>query len=91
MLPMNWQLSLFFKQVGITHYPKKSITLIITAFFLVSMYADITTLLEFYFDLNIMHYYVSGWLYNIIYPAVYLAVTVSFYLLADFDFEPRNI
>ena len=46
-------------------------------------------LVRHFFNVSNIYYYISLWLRNVIFNVVYLAISVAFYLLADFGFEMR--
>lgn len=91
MLGINKRLALFFKQVGMRSYLKRSIAAFVTVYFLFVINWDVVTILWDYITIDQNYMYLSGWLNVIIYYLVYLAVTGVFYFLADFGFEARNI
>ena len=88
---VNRQLALFFDQVGITAYPNKSIVFLIATFFVVVIHQDAIAILIYYREVPVIYLYVSGWLNNVMYPAVFLTVTAAFLFLADFGFEVRAV
>lgn len=86
---VNKQLALFFNQVGINNYPKKLITALFAAFFLIVINLDIVRICLINSEDGNIYYYISIWLYFIIYNLVDLGVTGFFFFLADFGFEAR--
>ena len=87
---VNKQLDLFFDQVGIRTYSKKSITALIAGYFCFVINWDITDIVKQYIEVANIYHTLSFFLYLIMYFAIYLAVTVAFYFLADFSFEKRS-
>ena len=87
---VNKQLALFFDQVGITNYPKKSIESLTLAFFVIAIHLDIISILGYNFEIPKIYFCLSVWLNNLLYQAVRLAVTGAFFFLADFTFETRT-
>lgn len=87
---MNKHLALFFNQVGIKTYPKKSIAFLFAAFFINEINFSVVSLTNYYYDVDDIYYYLTIWLDIVLYPAVYLTVTGVFYFLADFRFEDRT-
>ena len=90
MKGVNEQLALFFHQVGMRNYRKKSIAVFIAAYYLLLIHYDIMSIVGFFINVGMIYYYVSVWLYLIINYSVHLVVTVVFYYLADFGFEVRT-
>lgn len=86
------QLALFFDQVKIRSYPKKSISFLIAAFFVIVISSDLTVNLQDYVDVNKqgVWWYVILWLRNIIQQVMYLTITGAFLYLADFGYEKRT-
>ena len=89
MLNVNKQLAIFFKQVGIRNYPKKSIAFILAAYFVFIIQFAVIQILKFYIEISNIYFWLGAFLQNIIYQALFLTITASFYYLADFGFEAR--
>ena len=62
----------------------------IAAFFVIENNIEVVRISMNFIKVDIIHYYISGWLYIIIYYSVYLTVTIVFYILADFGLEART-
>ena len=91
MAGVNKQLALFFKQVGMRSYLRKSIAVILVVFVLIAVNADVMLILLYFIEINKIYYYVASWLNSIMNFSVYLSVTLVFYYFADFGFEARTI
>ena len=90
MVGVNNQLALFFEQVGMRGYLKKSIAVFIMAFFLIIIHMGIMIILMYYIEIDKIYYYMAAWLNAIIFYSLYLAVILIFNFLADFGFEART-
>ena len=90
MFTVNKQLALFFDQVGIRNYPKKTITTLITAYVVFSIHCDVILILKYFVEISKIYEYISRQLFNINYNMVYLTTTAALYYLADFGFDTRN-
>ena len=89
MYRVNTQLALFFNDVGIQSYPKKSLAFPIAAFILMLIHRDVVYILSYYIVISKIYFYLTAWFSIVMYPPVYLAVTGAFYFLADFGLETR--
>ena len=87
---VNYQLDLFFNQVGIRNYPKKLIDLLIALFLLFVINCDVMLIIDSYIQITKIYYYLSVWLNILMYRVVNLAVIAAFYFLGDFGFEVRT-
>ena len=90
MFGVNKQLALFFKQVGMKGYLKKSIEFFIAAFFFIVIHWDVMRILGYFIEVNKIYYFVAGYLDLIIYPLLFLFVTLVFFFLADLGWETRT-
>ena len=90
MYRVNKQLALFFNQVGVRSYHEKSITFLIASYFVTIIQIDIAAILFYYGQISKTLFYISNYLQVVIYPVVFLTVTVAFYFFADFGFEKRR-
>ena len=89
LMSVNKQLALFFNQIGIRSYPKKSIIFLITAFFFISVLHDVFFVLKEYMQIANTYHSLEDLLNMVVLRAVNLTITLAFYFLADFGFEAR--
>lgn len=90
MLDVNKYLNLFFNQVGVKSYPNKTIAVIIASIFLIVVNYDSLFLLKSDYQMPTIYFYLTGWLYILMRPVLYLTVTAGFIFLADFGFNTRD-
>lgn len=90
LLDVNKQLGLFFDQVAVGRYAKKSIASLIAAFFVLVIHFDIIKIINYYTEIPMIYFAFSKWMNNLIFQASRLALTGTFLYLADFGFEART-